>query len=94
MSGDRNPIHLHPLTARLFGFPRHIAHGMWTVARCLAQAEAGTGTTAPGRVRSVRADFKAPVLLPATLTYAASGSDFQVRGERRVHLTGTMVREG
>ena len=35
-SGDRNPIHLHPLTARLFGFPRAIAHGMWTVARCLA----------------------------------------------------------
>lgn len=39
VSGDRNPIHLHPLTARLFGFPRAIAHGMWTVARCLAEAD-------------------------------------------------------
>src|SRR5918997_381697 len=38
-SGDRNPIHLHPLTARLFGFPRAIAHGMWTKARCLAALE-------------------------------------------------------
>ena len=35
-SGDRNPIHLYPLTARLFGFPRAIAHGMWTGARTLA----------------------------------------------------------
>lgn len=29
VSGDRNPIHLHPLSARLFGMPRPIAHGMW-----------------------------------------------------------------
>ncbi|MFE1517788.1 MaoC/PaaZ C-terminal domain-containing protein [[Kitasatospora] papulosa] len=88
-SGDRNPIHLHPVTARLFGFPRHIAHGMWTVARCLA--EAGTG---PGRIRSVRADFKAPVPLPSTVTYAAEGAAFQVRGGSRVHLTGSLTREG
>ncbi|WP_307128944.1 MaoC/PaaZ C-terminal domain-containing protein [Streptomyces sp. B1I3] len=89
-SGDRNPIHLHPLPARLFGFPRHIAHGMWTVARCLAEA----GTDAPGRIRTVRADFRAPVLLPATVTYAAAGSAFEVRGAGRVHLTGRMTREG
>ncbi|NEE50970.1 hypothetical protein G3M55_41000, partial [Streptomyces sp. SID8455] len=63
VSGDRNPIHLHPLTARLFGFPRAIAHGMWTVARCLAEAD-----EQPGEIRSVRADFRAPVLLPATVT--------------------------
>ncbi|MFE0118840.1 MaoC/PaaZ C-terminal domain-containing protein [[Kitasatospora] papulosa] len=88
-SGDRNPIHLHPVTARLFGFPRHIAHGMWTVARCLA--ETGTG---PGRIRSVRADFKAPVPLPSTVTYAAEGAAFQVRGGSRLHLTGSLTREG
>ncbi|MFD9601000.1 MaoC/PaaZ C-terminal domain-containing protein [Streptomyces sp. NPDC059970] len=89
-SGDRNPIHLYPLTARLFGFPRAIAHGMWTVARCLAEA------ADPGRIRSVRADFKAPVLLPATVTYAAdgSGSAFQLRSGSRVHLTGATTRDG
>ncbi|MET8882925.1 MaoC/PaaZ C-terminal domain-containing protein [Streptomyces rubiginosohelvolus] len=89
VSGDRNPIHLHPLTARLFGFPRAIAHGMWTVARCLA--EAGDGAD----IRSVRAEFKAPVLLPATVTYAAgpTGSSFALRGaKRRVHLVGTVTR--
>lgn len=102
VSGDRNPIHLHPLTARLFGFPRAIAHGMWTVARCLAEADGH-----PGEIRSVRADFRAPVLLPATVTYAAdpAGNAFALRSESssgrgsgtgsgsgRVHLTGTVTR--
>ncbi|MCM2413474.1 MaoC/PaaZ C-terminal domain-containing protein [Streptomyces sp. RKAG290] len=83
-SGDRNPIHLYPLTARLFGFPRAIAHGMWTVARCLAE------TPQPHLIRSVRADFKAPVLLPGTVTYACDGTAFQLRSGDRVHLTGTV----
>ncbi|MEU9532656.1 MaoC/PaaZ C-terminal domain-containing protein [Streptomyces sp. NPDC048213] len=85
-SGDRNPIHLHPLTARLFGFPRAIAHGMWTVARCLAE------TPDPATLRTVRADFRAPVLLPGTVTYASDGHAFQLRGGpdgARLHLTGT-----
>ncbi|WP_217232290.1 MaoC/PaaZ C-terminal domain-containing protein [Streptomyces anulatus] len=89
VSGDRNPIHLHPVTARLFGFPRAIAHGMWTVARCLA--EAGD----PSSIRSVRAGFRAPVLLPATVTYAAdaSGDAFELRGGKgRVHLVGSVDR--
>ncbi|GAA4784704.1 MaoC family dehydratase [Streptomyces ziwulingensis] len=83
-SGDRNPIHLHPLTARLFGFPRAIAHGMWTVARCLA--EHGTPDAAV-----VRARFLAPVPLPGTVTYAADGGRFELRGtggRARLHLTG------
>ncbi|MFF7364962.1 MaoC/PaaZ C-terminal domain-containing protein [Streptomyces sp. NPDC008125] len=91
-SGDRNPIHLHPLTARLFGFPRAIAHGMWTVARCLAEVEGAD------HVRTVRAEFRSPVLLPGTVTYAAdgSGTTFQLRGGTdgaRVHLTGTVTRD-
>ncbi|WP_327368062.1 MaoC family dehydratase [Streptomyces sp. NBC_01217] len=84
-SGDRNPIHLYPLTARLFGFPRAIAHGMWTVARCLAEAPR------PHEIRWVRADFRAPVLLPSTVTYAADSTGFQLRGASRVHLTGRML---
>ncbi|MER7841323.1 MaoC/PaaZ C-terminal domain-containing protein [Streptomyces sp. NPDC096040] len=81
-SGDRNPIHLHPLTARLFGFPRAIAHGMWTVARCLA------AHGVPERAR-VEAEFRAPVLLPGTVTYAAEGGRFELRsGSGRVHVRG------
>ncbi|GGN28828.1 MaoC/PaaZ C-terminal domain-containing protein [Streptomyces fuscichromogenes] len=80
-SGDRNPIHLHPLTARLFGFPRAIAHGMWTVARCLA------AHGVPERAE-VRAEFRAPVLLPATVEYAAADGRFQLRSGDRVHVEG------
>ncbi|MFI6490584.1 MaoC family dehydratase [Streptomyces sp. NPDC050564] len=80
-SGDRNPIHLSPLTARLFGFPRAIAHGMWTVARCLAAQQVDASVY-------VRAEFKAPVLLPGTVTYAADGGCFELRGGERVHLSG------
>lgn len=82
VSGDRNPIHLHPLTARVFGFPRPLAHGMWTVARCLA----AHGT--PPAVR-VEARFKAPVLLPSTVAYACDGTGaFELRGGERVHVRG------
>jgi hypothetical protein len=80
-SGDRNPIHLYPLTARLFGFPRAIAHGMWTAARCLA----AHGT--PQAVL-VRAEFRAPVLLPGTVTYASDGERFELCGGDRVHVSG------
>ncbi|MGI5427781.1 MaoC family dehydratase [Streptomyces sp. CA-179760] len=81
-SGDRNPIHLHPLTARLFGFPRAIAHGMWTLARCLAAH--GTPDSC-----HVRAAFRAPVLLPGTVTYAAEDGRFELRGgDERVHVAG------
>jgi hypothetical protein len=80
-SGDRNPIHLYPLTARLFGFKRAIAHGMWTAARCLA----AHGTP---RAALVRAEFRAPVLLPGTVTYAADGERFELCDGERVHVTG------
>jgi acyl dehydratase len=82
-SGDRNPIHLHPLTARLFGFPRAIAHGMWTAARCLA------AHGAPEHTR-MEAEFRAPVLLPGTVTYAADGGRFELRGKERVHVSGVV----
>ncbi|MCW8097320.1 MaoC/PaaZ C-terminal domain-containing protein [Streptomyces tauricus] len=86
-SGDRNPIHLYPLTARMFGFPRTVAHGMWTVARCLA--EHGTP-----RAARVRAEFKASVLLPGTVSYGARSSRFELRGADgggRLHLTGEVL---
>ncbi|MFD7873690.1 MaoC family dehydratase [Streptomyces sp. NPDC059766] len=81
-SGDRNPIHLHPLAARLFGFPRTVAHGMWTVARCLA----AHGTASSARVR---AEFRSPVLLPGTVRYAVAGGRFELGGaDGRVHVRG------
>ncbi len=89
VSGDRNPIHLHPVAARLFGFPRAIAHGMWTKARALAALE----DRLPDAYR-VDVSFRAPVLLPARvrLTAARSGAgwEFGLRGDdgAREHLRG------
>jgi hypothetical protein len=60
VSGDWNPIHLASLLARPFGFPSAIAHGMWTVARCLGRlTNGGTGAGARLEVR-----FLKPLLLP------------------------------
>src|ERR1700754_1040095 len=59
VSGDRNPIHLHNLSAKAFGMPRAIAHGMWLKAHALAalQPELPPAFTVDAR-------FKLPVLLP------------------------------
>ena len=66
VSGDHNPIHLYGLTAKAFGFPRQIAHGMWSKARCLAALEGRL----PDAV-SVEVSFKKPVLLPGTVAFGA-----------------------
>jgi acyl dehydratase len=88
-SGDRNPIHLHALSAKLLGFPRAIAHGMWTKARCLAALE----STLPD-VYTVDVSFRRPILLPGTVVFAAQDGAFAVRGRRddtTIHLEGTVT---
>jgi acyl dehydratase len=89
VSGDRNPIHLYGLTAKAFGFPSAIAHGMWLKARTLAALE--------GRLPSaftVDVAFKLPVLLPSTIAISAApdgdGWSLDVRNAKsgKPHLTG------
>ncbi len=70
VSGDANPIHLYPLTAKALGFPRQIAHGMWTKARSIAAIE----NRLPDAVR-VEVAFKKPVFLPGTVAFAARQDD-------------------
>ncbi|MFD2621995.1 MaoC family dehydratase [Streptomyces chumphonensis] len=89
VSGDRNPIHLYPLTARLLGFPRALAHGMWTKARALA----ALADVLPDACR-VTVDFRSPVLLPTRARFSAvargDGHAFAVRSAdgTREHLRG------
>ena len=66
VSGDHNPIHLYALTAKAFGFPRQIAHGMWSKARCLAALDGRL----PDAV-TVEVAFKKPVLLPGTVAFGS-----------------------
>lgn len=94
VSGDLNPIHIHPLTARLFGFPSAIAHGMWTKARCVA-------VLAPELPDAFTVDvaFRKPILLPATVAFASGDADtgalrFGVRGtddRTTPHLDGQLT---
>jgi acyl dehydratase len=66
VSGDRNPVHTSRVMARLAGFRRRIAHGMWTKARALAALEGRLPGTFTVDVRFLR-----PVLLPSTVAFAA-----------------------
>jgi acyl dehydratase len=63
LSGDLNPIHLGDRGARLFGFERAVAHGMWSMARSLAALGPGP-LTPPVRVH---VEFKLPLFLPSTV---------------------------
>ena len=89
VSGDINPIHMHTLTARLFGMPRAIAHGMWMKARCLAALEGELPESFAVDVR-----FKLPVLLPAKVGFSSSQDDgaweFALHDAKsgKPHLTG------
>ncbi|WPO00476.1 MaoC family dehydratase [Pseudomonas sp. MUP55] len=60
VSGDFNPIHTSVMGAKLFGFRRAIAHGMWTLGRALAAQQP------PGGLDRAEAhcDFKVPIFLP------------------------------
>jgi acyl dehydratase len=99
VSGDLNPIHVHPLSARLFGFPSAIAHGMWTKARCLAAL--GSELDGRGRGYTVEVAFRKPIRLPATVQFAEAGGRgpgagtiaFGVRDAKRAipHLDGRVI---
>jgi len=85
VSGDANPIHLHGLTAKAFGQPGAIAHGMWTKARCLAALE---GTLPDAYTADVR--FKLPIRIPGRIAFSFSEGEFAVHDARsgKPHLSG------
>ncbi|HET9656301.1 MAG TPA: MaoC/PaaZ C-terminal domain-containing protein [Kineosporiaceae bacterium] len=92
VSGDLNPIHLSALTARPLGFPRAIAHGMWTAAAVLGCLQ--------GRLPDVftyTVQFRRPITLPATVdVHTGLGAReivAQVRGrDGRVHLDAVVAK--
>ncbi|WP_229054166.1 MaoC family dehydratase [Aeromicrobium sp. Leaf350] len=95
VSGDRNPIHLYPLTAKAFGFPTNIAHGMWTKAHALA----ALANRLPDAYR-VDVEFKKPVLLPATVVFGSRSVgdtiELGVVGARKAvpHMVGRVTPLG
>ena len=97
VSGDFNLIHLHPLSARAFGFPKAIAHGMWSKAMVLASLGLPDAFC-------VKVDFKLPIFLPSVVELIANrrtlnkdgklmGVDFAVytKDTEKPHLLGELV---
>ncbi len=99
VSGDFNPHHLYSFLAKLFGFKRAIAHGMFSLARVLATLENESGFATGTRVE---AEFKLPVLMPAVtaLGYETGQDDghpphiirFELRDDKKgvPHLKGRL----
>ncbi len=89
VSGDHNPIHLYPLTAKAFGFKRQIAHGMWSKARCVAAFANRLGDES-----TVEVEFKKPIFLPGKVAFGSrvveGGLDFSLTkpGSDAPHLVG------
>lgn len=88
ISGDFNPIHLTARTASMFGFKQAVAHGMWSLGRCLGSAAAKLPT---GKMQ-IDTQFKLPVYLPSQAlarTWAVeNGVDISMSTPRgdRLHL--------
>ena len=59
-----------PWAAKALGFPRQIAHGMWSLARCVAALE----NRLPDAV-TVDVAFKKPILLPGKVAFGSERYD-------------------
>lgn len=94
VSGDWNLIHLYPLSAKLFGFKRHIAHGMYSKAFCLSAFEEQLGNKF-----YVDVEFKRPVFLPCETRLCGkttgSGSSFELQSANgeTLHLSGKIEHQ-
>ncbi|WP_222833731.1 MaoC family dehydratase [Pseudomonas sp. SC3(2021)] len=77
VSGDYNPIHLSAASAKVFGFPTAIAHGLWNKARTLA----ALADHLPRANLEITVHFRKPVRLPSEVTLLASapGSSGELR---------------
>ncbi len=90
VSGDFNLIHIHPITAKAFGFKRAIAHGMWTKARSVA----ALGDLPEKYFLDVQ--FKLPVFLPSKVHLHAQTvgkvTSFELTSAKdaKPHLAGTL----
>jgi len=102
VSGDYNPHHLYTILAKLFGFKRAIAHGMWSLARVVASLDKEFGIHHDSAF--VEASFKLPIFMPATtsLGYECQKNtenqqtivNFELRDKQKglPHLKGRLLK--
>jgi hypothetical protein len=88
VSGDFNPIHLFDRTAQAFQFKQTVAHGMWSLARCVGAA----ADLFPDTQIELDAQFKLPIYLPSEFVFrqqrAEGGADLSLSTPKgdRLHL--------
>jgi len=93
VSGDYNPHHLSAFFAKLFGFKRAIAHGMWSLARSISALEK---QFPDNNLFSIDVSFKRPLFLPGTAMLGAIKENQNIIFELRdnvtkiPHLAGTI----
>lgn len=64
-SGDHNPLHRDDEVARAAGFPRVVAHGMYTMGTLASWLAEWAGDAAG--LRRLHVNFRAPVLVEETI---------------------------
>lgn len=89
ISGDYNPIHLWPWSAKLLGFKKQIAHGMFLVAKSQAALEQTIGTP----VTHLSATFLKPVMVPGQLRLERTSDRYRILAGATVCATGTFSME-
>ena len=72
ISGDINPIHIHALLAKPFGFRRAIIHGMWTLAKAVSHLEP----------TSLDARFVRPLFLPSRSRLFENEREILIQSEK------------
>ncbi|MGB0210665.1 MaoC family dehydratase [Algiphilus sp.] len=83
VAGDVNPIHMHTVAARPFGFKRAIAHGMFSYARCAARL-----MPTDVEAMTLTVSFKRPVFLPSRVELLARED-----GDGREYLLTNAARD-
>ncbi|ALK99632.1 hypothetical protein AB595_12920 [Massilia sp. WF1] len=86
LSGDWNPIHLWPWSARMMGLTTPIIHGMHTLGRACAELERAGGRP----LRHLDGRFRAPIGLGSRATLAAelAGGRYTVEANGRITVSG------
>lgn len=71
LSGDYNPLHIDPASAKFGGFDEPILHGLCTFGHCAHLLLDQVCDGDPGRFRKIKVRFSSPVFLGDTLRVTA-----------------------
>ncbi|MGF1737029.1 MaoC family dehydratase [Photobacterium satsumensis] len=84
VSGDYNPIHLHWLAAKPFGFKAPLIHGMYSVARMFAAIDSP--------VSDVEFTFRRPAFLPSPVQLEAREGELRLLNKEGKPLVEAQYR--